>query len=187
MKAKYLKTLLLCSGLAVFLNACSSHIPPNIREPIENSVDIAQVAKSPELYHSRPIRWAGVILSIENDSNRTRLTVVAFPPDGRGRPIISAQSSGRFIAIVDEFLEPLVYREDREITVFGRFDRLEPGKVGEYEYEFPVVKVDEFYLWPERVERVDYPYPYYGPYLYPHYPFYPWPYYYFPHHRHIHR
>ncbi|MCP4429743.1 MAG: hypothetical protein GY806_02070 [Gammaproteobacteria bacterium] len=178
-------TLLLCSGFMVMMTACSSHIPPGISEPIAGSADINQVLSSPDAFYSSQIRWAGIVLSIENTKDQSKLTIVSFPTNDNGRPIASADSPGRFIAVVDEFLEPLVYRQDREITVVGRFDRLEAGKVGEFEYDFPLVNVDEFYLWPQRAQRVDYPQPYYRPFIYPYFPFYPWPYHHFHYHRHI--
>lgn len=168
-------------ALSVLLASCSSRIPPSISTPVENSPEIRQVIANPAEFSSRKVRWAGVVLSTENTSGKTRLTIVEFPIYDNGRPRLSVDSAGRFIAEVDEFLEPLVYREDREITIVGRIDRIESGKVGEYLYDFPVVKVDEYYLWPKRKEYVDYPdpyyRPYYGPYFYPHYPFRPWPYY----------
>ena len=135
---------------------------------------------NPEAFYSNKVRWGGILLSVENKANQSRLTIVSFPINDAGRPIVSADSPGRFIAVVDDFLEPLVYRENREITVVGRIDQAESGKVGDYDYDFPVVEVDNFYLWPERVERAAYPEPYYRHYIYPYYPFYPWPNYRFP-------
>ena len=185
MKEKSQINLLICAGFMVLLSACSSRIPPGISEPVAGSVEVAQVRSDPDGFYSSKVRWAGILLSVENTESQSKLTIVSFPTSDEGRPIVSADSPGRFIAVVDEFLEPLVYRENREITVVGRIGRPESGKIGEYEYDFPVVNVDEFYLWPKRVERPAYPYPYYRPYIYPNYPFYPWPYYRFPYHSHI--
>ena len=178
--------LLFVATLVVYVAACSSHIPPSISEPIKGSADIRQIIANPDAFVSHEIRWAGALLSVENTKTQSKLTIVSFPINDSGRPIVSAHSGGRFIAVVDEFLEPLVYRQHREITVVGRFDRIETGKVGEYNYDFPVVSVEEFYLWPERAQRVDYPQPYYHPFIYPHYPFYPWPHFQFHPHNHFH-
>lgn len=173
----------------VLASACSSRIPPAINDPDVGDVEVSQARSSPDAFYSSKIRWGGVLVSVENTANQSKLTIVSFPTNDEGRPIVSADSPGRFIALVDGFLEPLVYRENREFTVVGRVGRPERGKVGDYEYDFPVVNVDDFYLWPKRVKQAVYPDPYYRPYIYPHYPFYPWPYYRFPYHNHnlIHR
>ena len=67
-------------------------------------------------------------------------------------------------------------------TVTGQVLRAENLKVGEFLYEYPVIQVDHYYLWPPEPEQSysDYPpYPWmYGPYYPLYYP------YYYPHRRH---
>lgn len=181
MKDKSKINILICVGVMVLASACSSRIPPALNHPDVGDIEVSQVRSNPDAFHSSKVRWGGILVSVENTGNQSKLTIVSFPTSDKGRPIISADSPGRFIALVDGFLEPLVYRENREITVVGRVGGPESGKVGEFDYDFPVVHVDDFYLWPERVERAVYQ-PYYRPFLDPYYPFYPWPYYRFPYH-----
>jgi outer membrane lipoprotein len=164
--------------LIVLLSACSSHIPPEIRQPLEGAPSVAQVRDRADTYLSQRVRWGGVILNTENKLNASWLTIVAFPLDDEGEPGDYAdQSPGRFIAIVDEFLEPTVYNSDRQITVIGNLLRTETLKIGEFPYEYPVVQVEHYYLWPPKPEPADYPPywydPWYNPYYpwqYPHYP-----------------
>lgn len=72
-----------------------------------------------------------------------------------------------------------MFSEEREITVVGELVRTEILKIGEYDYEYPVIEVENYYLWPPRAERVDMRPPYYWPY-HPYYgwPYHPYPYYY---------
>lgn len=185
MEHKISTLALLCVCLVMFLSACSSNVPPNIREPFEASPGLSQVLINPESYLSQRLRWGGIILSTENRQNGSQMTIVAFPLNDSGRPRVSGHSPGRFIAVVDEFLEPLVYSRDREITVIGKLVKTEALKVGEYDYDYPVIEVDEFYLWPPKPEVIDYNPPFYGPYYRPYYyPFYPWPHYPHRHFRH---
>lgn len=166
--------------IAVLLVAgCSSNIPPEIKQPLEGSPGIAEVREKTDAYVNQKVRWGGVILQIENKENTSKLTIVALPLDDNGEPLESDKSPGRFIATIDAFLEPQVYSPNREITVTGHLRNTEILKVGEFDYEYPVVAVENYYLWPVKPERgyVDYP-PYwlYDPY------YYPWPYPYYPHH-----
>lgn len=115
-------------------------------------------------------RWSGVVASVANQQNRTRLEIVYFPSQANGRPQISDQTQGRFVAYVNGFLDPLVYQQGKSVTVLGELTQQEQGKVHEYDYLYPVIGNAKVYLWPKLEEtRVDYvdtwmfhrPYPYY--------------------------
>jgi outer membrane lipoprotein len=177
----YIKTSAAIFGM-MLISACSSHIPPEIEQPVEGSPSVAQVRGHADRYISQKVRWGGVIVNTENKDNTSQLMIVAFPLDDDGEPRVSDQSSGRFIAVADEFLEPLVYSSDRMITVVGTLIRTETLDIGEFPYEYPVVKVENSYLWPVK-EVPDYrdypPYWWYDPW-----PYYPYYYPYYPHPRH---
>jgi outer membrane lipoprotein len=171
--------------LILLMAACSSSIPVEIRQTLVNAPGVALVRGQPDSYLSQQVRWGGMILETENKQNSSWLTIIAFPLSDRGEPQTSARSPGRFIARVDEFLEPLVYGRDRLITVKGSFSKTEMLMVGEYPYLYPVIDVEHYYLWPVKQvpHYVDYP-PYwrYDPWYYPGYPWrYPYRY---PGHRH---
>lgn len=166
--------------LIVLVSACSSHIPPEIRESLDGAPSVAQVHQAAENYLAKKVRWGGIILNAENKQKTSWLTILAYPLSNHGEPHVSDHSPGRFIAIVDKFLEPLVYSRDRKITIIGKLLRTETIKVGEFPYQFPVVQVEQHYLWPAEPEPSDFkhdPYrwsdPWYNPYYPWHSPYYP--------------
>jgi len=157
-------------AFAMMLNACSSHIPAEIKQPLENSPDIQKIQLNPSQYTSHNVRWGGAILHVENKENSSWLSIVGFPLNSYGRPLTSVESTGRFIAVIDEFLEPLVYTNDRQITFSGTFLKTESHKVGEFSYDYPVIKVEYYYLWPvETTSDTNHHHPYwwYDPWYYP--------------------
>jgi outer membrane lipoprotein len=165
----------------MLVSACSTHIPPDIRQPLESSPGVDQVRQKIDTYLSQKVRWGGIILHTENRQNASELTIVSLPLTDNGEPMDSDDSPGRFIAVIDEFVEPLVYSSDRKITVTGRVLKTETRKVGEFLYEYPVIKVEHYYLWPSEPEKIyiDYPhYPWYDPYYPWNYPYYYRPYFY---------
>lgn len=179
----FLNSITYLCGFAVIalLSACSTHIPPEIKQPLEGSPVVEQVRDHVDDYLSQKVRWGGIILQIENKHNASELTIIALPLNEDGKPQNSDHSPGRFIAVIDEFVEPLVYSPERNITVTGKILRAETRKIGEFPYEYPVVQVEHYHLWPPKTESsyADYPpYPFYDPFYYPwHYP------YYYPHRR----
>ncbi len=129
------------------LFSCASYMPSEIRGDVDTTPDVAQAHKHPDQFLSQRIRWGGKILNIENRQSTSRLTIVAFPLNNYGRPRDTDQSPGRFIAIIDKFLEPELYSRDREITVIGNLQKSEILKVDKFPYSHPVVQVDNHYLW----------------------------------------
>ena len=167
-----------CSGLLIsvlLISACASQIPAEIRQAPDGAPGVAEVRANMDSHVSQKVRWGGVILQTENKNDSSWLTVVAFPLTSRGEPLSSGQSQGRFIAVVDQFLEPLVYSADREVTIVGDLLRSEKLQIDKFFYEYPVIKVDQLYLWPVKSERQfsNYPPYWYDPWYYPfHYPYY---------------
>jgi len=176
-----------CLAAISLMSACASNIPVEIREFSETSPNVTQVRKQADSYLSQKVRWGGSIIRTENREESSWLTIIALPLNDDGKPQTSDQSPGRFIAIIDEFLEPELYSQNRRITVIGKILKTETFNVGEFPYEYPLIQVDHYYLWPPEPEPADIDYPpywWYNPWYDPWYgPYYPWhsPYYY-PHH-----
>lgn len=165
-------------ALILSMVSCSSHIPPEIKTAINNSPDVDQAYNSPDTYLSQKIRWGGVILNTENKENTSWLTILAYPLNDNGKPQISEQSTGRFIAIVDKFLDPVIYKNDRKITVTGQLLKSKTLNVGDFPYQYPVVQIEHYYLWPVEIKYPDVDYPpwwWYDPWYNPYYPHYPIP------------
>ncbi len=166
--------------LALSLSSCASRMPVEIKGDLDRAPDVAQVHARASRFLSQKVRWGGKILNIENKQNTSRLTIVTFPLNGYGRPKKTDQSPGRFIAIVDTFLEPELYSKDREITVIGHLLKSETLKVGEFSYNHPVVQVGNHYLWSiEKATPPNYMHHWWHDSWYN--PYYPRPY---PHHLH---
>lgn len=152
------------------ITGCATYpnVPPAIREASGDGVELAQVRMNPEAYLGVPMRWGGVILSIKNQADATWLEILQYRLDEVGQPLLDRPSGGRFFAQAPGFLDPEVYAPGREITVTGTLtEETITQRIGDHEYTYPVVNVDEHYLWP-----FDYGRPYgYRPYYYPPYGF----------------
>lgn len=158
---------------ALFITACSSQIPPEIRQPLSQSPALAQIQTEPETYVAKSVRWGGIILNTENKKDSSWVSIVAYPLSKSGEPLILKNSTGRFIARFDSFIEPQVYNRDRVITVLGKFVHIETITVGNFPYNYPLIEVQKHFLWPEEAPAAElYPpwwyEPYYRPYIPPH-------------------
>ena len=161
------------------LSACASSIPPDIRVAPTQAPTLAQLRSNPDQYVNQQLRVGGVILKVNNRRQESRIIVVAMPLSGEGKPKISDQTQGRFVALIKGFAEPEVFKKHRRITVVGRFLRMQTKKIGGYDYDYPVIAVDDYYLWPRQRKIKTTPnyllWPY-NPWYYPngYYSYQPW-------------
>lgn len=148
---------------ALLLSACAT-LPVQLNAQSENLItDYASWSDSNPASGDE-VRLGGVIASVTNLADQTRIEIVNLPIDSVGRPSLTSEPQGRFVAYVDGFLDPITYGQGRLITLIGNTASPEQGKVGEFEQMLPVMKATGYYLWKvtERVVIDDI-----GPYHYP--------------------
>ncbi|ASJ71268.1 Slp family lipoprotein [Granulosicoccus antarcticus] len=118
-------------------------------EGLALSVD---AASSPSVEAASIVRWGGTITRVLNRADNTTLVeIVSRPLYSGGRPIHDDRSDGRFLAEIDEFLDPQIVEAGRDMTVLGGLSERRVGKIGEAEYLFPVVAVQSYKYWKEMV------------------------------------
>lgn len=160
---------------------CASVVPESIRTDAPGNIQIAQVLEQPQQYRGAVVRWGGHIVNTRNERDQTVLEIIARELNREGRPLEEDRSFGRFMVKTNGFLDPAVYKPEREVTVRGSIEEIVTRSIGEFSYKYPIVKADEIYLWkPRPPPQPRAPY-YYDPFFYdpwhPWWPYYrPWPY-----------
>lgn len=168
--------------LALLAAACASNVPRNISTTPAGDLSVADVRTDIVNHIGDSVRWGGSIIAVEHDEDLTRVEIISRRLRRDGRPLEEDGSFGRFIATFEGFLDPAIYFEGREITVFGHVEGEFDGQIGKRPYVYPVVQVSEHQLWRRFENAEPYPYPYMPGYrVYYYDPFYyPWGYYYPP-------
>lgn len=156
--------LVLSSAL---LSGCVTTTPDKLQTGDETSLLLFKDAFSQNIVNKKA-RWGGVIADITHEKKMTRIEVSNFALKSYGKPIVSDESDGRFYVYTKQFLDPIIYKKGRSITALGEFKGLEPGKVGEYEYEYPTLVNSSIHIWKEvkevQIEYID-------PWPFRHYPY----------------
>jgi len=141
---------------ALLLNACAPVISPQLMEQVDRNLTYGSLA------------------------NETEIEVVQKQVSSSGEPYLTDKSEGRYLVVVDRFLDPAIYRSGRDITVAGEVQGSVQRRLGEIDYRYPVIAAVELHLWKEPLSPPAYPYAY--PFGYPYYrrwgpyPGYPYPY-----------
>jgi outer membrane lipoprotein len=166
--------------LLLMAAGCASQ-PSSIAMAVVDDISLAQVRADSQTYTGSTVRWGGIVTEVENKSDRTWVFVVARALKDKEKPVSDSSSEGRFVASFEGFVDPMVYREGRPLTVVGNIEGSVVRAIGDYDYRFPIVNVRDSHLWPDpdKKPRVYYappPYWYYDMYYYhPHpYPYRRW-------------
>jgi len=139
-----MKTYLLLF-FALTLAACVSN--PLKLDDVNRTVTPAMVtAKQP--YTGVRVAWGGMIVRTQPLSQVTQIEVLAYPIGNFGEPDEQATTVGRFLILHKGFLEPTDYAPGRWVSAVGTVGPSQTGKVGEANYQFPVLNPEQLHLWP---------------------------------------
>ena len=161
--------------LLLLLVGCAHPISKGFRDQVDPALSFSQILQSPNNFVGKKVILGGTIVQTRNLKNVTEIEVVEKDLDCFGYPSDSDESRGRFLFRKQGYLEAEIFAKDRIVTGGGTVVGTKSGKIGEVEYEFPVIEVEELKLWDAPGYR--YP-PYgYGPYMpgwgiYSYYPYY---------------
>jgi len=143
---------------------CGGPISQELRKEVNPNLTFEQILENPDAHKGTVVIWGGRIVETFNRGNSTVLTILQMPLDTQQKPVRERESAGRFMAQLNRFLDPALYRQGRRVTVAGTVMGREIHKLGEGEYAYPVVQTQEIHLW----ERYRPSIPYYGyPYFWP--------------------
>lgn len=158
--------------LPLILSACST-IPEQVRTMDEQIlVSYADVKNDPAGKQAAKARWGGVIAEVENRKDYTVLEVVNFKLNHSTKPVSANESLGRFKVYYKGLLDPVIYQKGKSVTAVGVITTAEQGKIGELDYQFPVLMASGIYLWKEtpkvnvRVNADPLMSPFYDPFYY---------------------
>lgn len=156
---KYRRHTLLLLTLASIVGAtgCAYPVSKKYRDKVRERVSFTDVREEPEQYKGETVIWGGVILKARNTEDGSELEVLQTPLNFLYEPGDPRESKGRFIAKTPKFLDPEVYDKSKVITVAGTVVGKKAKKLDEAQYTYPVVEIEESYLWERRQDYRHYP------------------------------
>ena len=146
--------------LPLMLSACTPVISPQLMDQVDRDVAYGALAARPDEFKGKVVLLGGTIVQTVPKPNETEIEVVQKPANASGEPHLTDKSEGRFLIVVDRFLDPAIYRSGRDITVAGEVRGSEVRRLGEIDYRYPVITAQELYLWRRPSAPPVYPYPY---------------------------
>jgi len=173
------KLLPLLALLMLLAPACApAVISPAVMQQVDKSLTYAVLAADPEAHKGQTVLWGGTIVKTTPKPGETEIEVVQKDLTSDGEPLVTDKSAGRFLVVVDRFLDPDIYKPDRRLTVAGEVQGSRVRKLGETDYRYPVLLAKDLHLWAVTYPRpvgiiwgvgggYPYGYPYWGWGFYP--------------------
>jgi outer membrane lipoprotein len=152
-------TCLLC-GIVLLLNGCTPAISPQLMDRVDRYLTYSSLAGNPDESRGKIVLLGGTIVQTIPKPNQTEIEIVQKQLSSAGEPYLTDKSEGRFLVVVDRFLDPAIYRSGRDITVAGEVQESVMRCLGEIDYRYPVITGMELYLWKEPISPRLYPYGY---------------------------
>jgi outer membrane lipoprotein len=168
MSNKKLNLLAFLAGASIILSGCATPMVPRevMSTVTQPPTAFREIQQNTDHYIGITVLWGGQILGVMNSKDSTSIQILQEPVDSDGKPTDRDASQGRFLAECKDYLDAEVYAPGRRITIVGKIKGkiAHPLAEGQSEYDYPVVSIENVYLWQKepRVYPAPYPY-YYGP------------------------
>jgi len=160
----------------LLLSGCAHVISEDSRSLVDPTITFSSLRAAPDSFVGKYVMLGGVVAGVRNDKDGSRLEVVQTPLESDDLPEEASHASGgRFLAVTSAFLDPLVYKAGRRVTLVGQVHGKQALPIDQTEYLYPVLTIREIYMWKEsEINPPDYPPPgyYYDPFWWG--PPYPW-------------
>ncbi len=141
-------------------------------------IRLEDIKKTPALSKGKLFILGGIIVNTKVTKEGSLIEAIYVTVDSRGYLKNISASNGRFLALYKGFLDPLIFRQNREITLAGVFKGTRTGIIDEVSYTYPLFEIEEFYLWEEKRDyyyrRPPFPHSYYPYWRYDPWRYDPW-------------
>lgn len=158
MRIRNLVRLLAALALPVAIVACA---PAPIYKTTAAFVTAMpeQVATSPHNFSGMQTVWGGQVIGVDNFADHTEIRMLGYPLDASQRPRLKEPATGRFIAVVAGFLDPMNYPDGSLVTMSGQIQGAKAYPVGSATYVYPMlaVRANELHRWTPDEMRQGHP------------------------------
>jgi outer membrane lipoprotein len=134
--------------LVISLTSCATGISDQARSKVTYSGTFSRLQQRPDEFLQETVMWGGKVIETRPLAAATELVVLQLDLTAQDRPKDDDRSQGRYVARSQGFLDPAIYPNGTLITVVGRFVETDQRMIGEMDYQYPVIEIDEIKKWP---------------------------------------
>lgn len=151
MAHRRLPRFLLCGFFLFVASGCAYPISKDLRHQANKDLTFSQVIQNPEAYTGKIVIWGGLIIETSNPPDGGEILILQTPLDSGEYPNTKS-TYGQFIAKTSTFVDPVIYKKGRKVTLAGKIIGKRVKTLEVMKYTSPVVGIKELFLWSK--ERV---------------------------------
>jgi outer membrane lipoprotein len=133
--------------IAILSIGCAPPFSKTLLDKVEKRITFSELSKAPENHAGKIMMVGGTIVDTKNLKEGTQIEVLQKPLDSEGRPEMTDETGGRFLAVSQTYLDAAVYHRGRNVTIIGEVTGSKVQPLGEIEYRYPVLTAKELHLW----------------------------------------
>jgi len=137
-----------------FITSCST--PVLRKDFLENGFRnplLSDLVQSPDAWQNQLFILGGNIVSCRYTEEGSLIEAVYISVNSLGYPQAPSLVARRFLAIYPiekGVLDPVIFRQGRDITFAGIFLENRIGFIDDVSYTYPTFKIEEIFLWEQR-------------------------------------
>jgi len=153
--------IFLLSATFLLLTGCAHVISDESRNLVDSTIQFQSLRSNPDSYVGKYVMLGGTIAAVRNSKEGSQLEVVQSPLESDELPEEASHSSGgRFLATTSRFLDPLVYKMGRRVTIVGQVQGKKTLPIDQVDYTYPIITIREIHVWSKsELEQPPYPPP----------------------------
>ena len=133
--------------LLIAINGCTPIFSEQTRKMINTDASFKSVKAAPESYIGKTIMLGGRIAKVSNSVEGSYLEIVQFDLTSSSFPEDTFLSYGRFLAVSDSFLDPMIFSRGALITLVGEIKGKRIQRLENMDYTYPLLVLRDWHLW----------------------------------------
>ncbi len=163
-----MRNVLLLLFIISLLSSCAPVLKQEYLNKGDADVTLSEFIQKPAAFKGKLYILGGTIAETKQSPGGSLIEALYVPVDPDGKLKRTKGIDGRFLALFPKakgVLDPRIYGEGQLITIAGEFTGLQPGKIDEIDYLYPVFEIKDMHLWKNSAPGSWFaPYPEAGPY-----------------------
>lgn len=137
----------------ILLSGCGPVLSQAVIDESDRNILLGELQRNPERYNGMSVLFGGTIVRVGNDASGSWAEILQRPLGYRLEPELNDQTGGRLLLKSNEIWDEQIFSKGRKITLSGKVEGTETRSLDEITYDYPILRVREYHLWPEGRTR----------------------------------
>jgi len=134
--------------MILFLSGCAPVLSQAVIDASDRNILFGELQRNTERYLGKSVLFGGTIVQVGNGPDGSWAEVLQRPLGFRLEPELDDQTEGRFLIMSSEVWDEQIFSKGRKITVVGKVEGKESRPLDQTTYDYPLLRVQEYHLWP---------------------------------------